>query len=83
MTVKILKKVRDFTGLKNYGIHKKIQEMGCRITLQGLDGYDRDEARSIRVDVLSCLERLCCEENALPRETFWGWVQADGKQIMR
>lgn len=83
MSVEILKKVRDFTGLRNYGIHKRLQEKGCKITLQGLDGYDRTEAKSIRVDVLTCLESLCCEDFDLPRTKFWDWVKADGMHVMK
>lgn len=77
MSVQILKKIRETTGLKNYGIHKRIASYGCKITLQGLDGYDKATARSIRIDVLNALERLCIE-NGIAKEVFWNWIKEEG-----
>lgn len=82
MSVKILKNIREATGLKNYGIHKAIQAMGCKITLQGLDGYDKPDARSIRIDVLECLEVLC-EKHGISAEKFRKWRKDDAKAIMK
>lgn len=82
MGVKLLENIRKATGLRNYGIHKAIQAMGCKITLQGLDGYDRPEAKSIRIDVQKCLKQLC-EDHGIPREKFEKWIDADAEAIMK
>ena len=58
MSVKLIKKVRDITGLKNYGIMKALRDKGVEITTQGVDGYERDTARSMRLDVLTGLKRI-------------------------
>lgn len=74
MSVEILGKVRKVTGLKNYSIHKRLLELGYDITLQGLDGYDKPTARSMRLDILAGLEDICCGDHKLPRSQFWAWL---------
>lgn len=58
MSVKIIKKVRDLSGLKNYGLMKRLRELGVEVTTQGIDGYERETARSMRFDVLSGLRKI-------------------------
>lgn len=57
--MQLLEKIRAVTGLKNYGISPKMRDgPGVLITIQGLDAYDRDTARSMRLDVLCGLRRI-------------------------
>lgn len=73
MRMEILGKVRKVTGLKNYSIHKWLRDHGYEITLQGLDGYDKPTAKSMRLDILAGLEDICIA-HGLPREKFWSWL---------
>lgn len=82
MGVKLLTNIRQATGLKNYGIHKALKSMGCSITLQGIDVYDKELTRSIRLDVLHCLEKLCCDFHGIRREKFAEWVKEDALKIL-
>jgi hypothetical protein len=77
MGMQLMKKIRDFTGMKNYGIHKHLKnELGIKISLQGIDAYDEPTARSMRLDVLIGLEELC-HWKKLPRARFWDWIREE------
>ncbi len=58
MSVKLIEKIRHRTGLKNYGIQKALRAVGCDITTQGIDSYERETARSMRLDVLVGLKEV-------------------------
>lgn len=52
MGMKLLGKVRDSAELTNYGLSKKLRELAIEITTSGIDGYDKENALSMRLDVL-------------------------------
>lgn len=58
MGMNLIKKVRDSKQLKNYGIMKALRELGIEITTQGVDGYEKPTAKSMRLDVLCGLRRI-------------------------
>jgi hypothetical protein len=58
MAMKIIEKIRKVTGLKNYGLMKALRDLGVEVTTQGIDGYERETARSMRFDVLSGLRKI-------------------------
>lgn len=72
--MEFMKKIRKVTGLKNYGLHKKLVERGYKITLPGLDHYDQPTSRSIRKDVLAGISDICCDEYGMSRPDFWAMV---------
>lgn len=73
--MKIIKKVRDSADLKNYGIMKKLRDIGIEVTTQGIDGYEKDSARSMRLDVLSGLRRI----SGVSWEEFGAWIDSEFK----
>jgi hypothetical protein len=75
MGMKIIKKVRDTKELKNYGIMKALRDIGVEVTTQGIDGYEKDSARSMRLDVLSGLRRI----SGVSWEEFGGWIDPEFK----
>lgn len=58
MSMKLIKNIKDTTDLKNYGIMKKLRELGIEVTTQGIDGYEKVTARSTRLDVLCGLRKI-------------------------
>lgn len=58
MGVKLISDIRVLTGLKNYGISKNIRELGIPITTQGIDSYEKESAKSMRLDVLCALRQI-------------------------
>lgn len=42
----------------NYNVAKRLRAMGVDITTQGIDQYDKGQARSMRLDVLIGLKEL-------------------------
>lgn len=52
MGMELIKKVRDITGLTNYGIAKALNKNGVEITISGVGAYEKPSARSMRIDVL-------------------------------
>jgi hypothetical protein len=58
MGMKLLEKIRKAAKLTNYGIAKELNNMGVKITIPGVDAYERDTAKSMRLDVLCGLKRL-------------------------
>lgn len=58
MGMKLIQKVKDSGNLKNYGIMKGLRGQGIEITTQGIDSYERPDARSMRLDVLCGLRKL-------------------------
>lgn len=59
MGMQLLEKIRTKTGLTNYAISPKMRDgPKVAITIQGLDAYDRETARSMRLDVLCGLRKV-------------------------
>jgi hypothetical protein len=59
MGMRLVKTIRDALKVKNYGLSPKLRdEVGVEITVQGLDGYDKDTAKSMRLDVLCGLRKV-------------------------
>lgn len=56
--VKLLNKVKQIKGLKNYGIVKELRNRGVDITIPGVDHYDKTSARSMRLEVLCGLREI-------------------------
>ena len=54
----MIEKVRESAELTNYGISKRLRNDGVEVTTQGIDAYERETARSMRLDILSGLRRL-------------------------
>ncbi len=57
MRMRFLERIRDWAGKKNYGLMKACREVGVEVTTQGLDGYDKENARSMRLDILCGLRK--------------------------
>lgn len=73
MGMKLLQKVRDQTGLKNYSIAQRIRELGHEVTCQGIDGYSKDGAQSIRLAVLVRLRKI----TGLSWASFGRWLDEE------
>lgn len=63
MRMRILDKVKEVHSAggkvaSNYNVAKRLREIGIEITTQGIDQYDKEQARSMRLDVLVGLKRL-------------------------
>lgn len=56
--MKLLEKVRAKTGLTDYGISKKLRDLGVEISIPGVSGYNKANAKSMRLDVLAGLQEL-------------------------
>ncbi len=76
MEMQLLEKVRETTDLTNYGLSKALRDIGVEITTQGLDHYDKSASRSMRLDVLSGLYRLCAKEGVTEKQ-FLTWVNKE------
>lgn len=58
MGMKLIQKIRKAVGLTNYGIAKALKDRGYSITIPGVDAYEKENARSMRLDVLCGLRQL-------------------------
>jgi len=58
MGMKLIEKIRNIKGLKNYGIMKHLRVLGVEVTTQGIDGYDKPTAKGMRLDVLCGLRKI-------------------------
>ena len=58
MAMELLKKIKKAVDVTNYGIAKRLNDMGVKITIPGIDAYERDTAKSMRLDVLCGLRKL-------------------------
>lgn len=58
MEMKFLETIRQKTELTNYGLAKKLNELGVPITISGMDAYERKNSQSMRLDVLAGLVKL-------------------------
>jgi hypothetical protein len=58
MAMEIIERIRQWTKSKNYGLAKSLRTLGVDVTIQGLDGYDRETAKGMRLDVLCGLRKL-------------------------
>lgn len=76
MSVKLIKKVRDTANLKNYGIMKALRDLGIEVTTQGIDGYEKETAKSMRLDVLSGLRQI----SGKSWEDFGEWIDQEFKR---
>lgn len=56
--MQLIKKIRDKTGAKNYTLAQAIRELGTSITVQGIDAYEKPEARSMKLPVLCGLRKF-------------------------
>jgi hypothetical protein len=56
--MKIIDYIKKTKGLTNYGLSKKLRQIGVEITTQGVDQYDKGRARSMRLDVLLGFKEL-------------------------
>ena len=56
--MKLIEKVRKSADLKDYGISKNLRHLGIEVTTQGITSYSKDNARSMRLDVLCGLRKL-------------------------
>lgn len=54
----MLKKVKDAAGLTNYGIAKGCNDMNVKITIPGIDAYDKPTAQSMKLSVLCAMRKL-------------------------
>lgn len=53
MVMKLMEWIRKVTGSKNYSLSKDLRNTyGIEISVPGIDGYDKDTAKSMRLDVL-------------------------------
>lgn len=59
-----------------YGLHKALIERDIDISLNGVRHYVKQPCKSIRPDVLVCLQELCAEAG-VSLTTFWGWFKKD------
>ncbi len=80
MDMDLLKKIRDATELTNYSISKGLREIGVDITTQGLDHYDKSGSRSMRLDVLYGLFKLC-QKNGVNEKQFMQWLGREFGQV--
>lgn len=58
MGMELLRKIKKAVKLTNYGIAKWLNENDVKITIPGVDAYERDTAKSMRLDVLCGLRKL-------------------------
>lgn len=77
MAVDLLQKVRKRLNIKNYSLAKRLTELGAPITTQGLDHYDTDSARSMRVDVLVRLREI----SGMSIDEFWKLLEQEAKRL--
>lgn len=70
MAMELLKKLKKAAKLTNYGIAKGLNEMAVKITIPGVDGYEKDAARSMRLDVLAGMRILSGKD----WEQFGKWI---------
>lgn len=73
MGMKLIKKIKDTKDLKNYGIMKALRSRGIEITTQGIDSYEKPDARSMRLDVLCGLRKL----SGLKWADFGKWLDEE------
>jgi len=73
MAMDLLGKIRKVSKLTNYGIAKALNASGVKITIPGVDSYERPEARSMRLDVLCGLRRL----SGKTWEDFGKWLDEE------
>ena len=76
MAMKLIEKIREATGLKNYGIAKSLRALDIEATSQGIDAYEEETARSMRLAVLCRLMEIC-ENHGIPESTFIGWLREE------
>ena len=74
--VELLQKVREITNLTNYGISKELRALGIEVTTQGIDHYSKAGSRSMRLDVLGGLYRLCAKKGVGAKQ-FMEWVTCE------
>ena len=59
--MKCFKKLKEITGLTNYGLRERLRERGYKISTQALDNYDKDTATGVRGDVHVAFDELAEE----------------------
>jgi hypothetical protein len=52
MQMRFIENIKKSKGYTNYGLAKALRALGVEITTQGIDAYEKPEARSMRIDVL-------------------------------
>ena len=82
MGMQIIKRVREITKLTNYGISKALRENGIEITTQGIDSYEKETARSMRLDVLSGLLELCIAKGLTDKKAL-GLIRDEAKRLLK
>lgn len=73
MGMELLKKIKKAAKLTNYGIAKELNEKNVKITIPGIDAYERDTAKSMRLDVLVGLKRL----SGKSWDVFGEWLEEE------
>lgn len=59
MVMRLMQWIRSVTKRKNYSLSRDLREKhNVNITIPGIDGYDGDKAKSMRLDVLCGLRAL-------------------------
>jgi hypothetical protein len=77
-TFKKAQKALEPLGIKPtaYGLRKALNQRGIDISINGVSNYIKQPCKSIRPDVLICLQELCAEAG-VSLTTFWGWFKKD------
>lgn len=62
--------------IRNYSLSKRLRAIGCDITPQGLDQYEKG-TKSVKIDVLLALQKL----SGIPLNQFWKLLERDSADL--
>jgi len=70
-------KIRRKLTITDYALSNNLGDLGVKITIPGVSGYNKKSARSMRLDVLCGFRKLLEIEKGMSWDDFGKWLDEE------